>query len=433
MFNILNYGAKEGGKILCTAAIQKAIDECFLAGGGIVTVPAGTYLTGTIWLKSHIELHLEAGAVLRGSADLKDYNDDDLDEKRDTDYPQNFSCAEEEWRGKHLIIAHECEDVALTGKGCVDGAADDYFEDVWFAEHKHDYWYPEGWCWSKDKVNLRPGQVIVFAECKNVLISDITVCNAPCWDIFLHGCDNVRINGVYIHNPRYFINTDGIDIDCCSYVTVSNCVIDTADDCITFRANPERLSNKDKKCEYITVTNCTLSTTCFAFRVGVGTGTVEHIRVSNISVSRAATPIAFTPHFGENETNIRDVNFNNISAGEVSFPCRIEVGKKATFSDITIENYRSYSYGQLFAVAEDSISDNIILRNIECHFVDKGVELSKEIVDQRGNALALFKNMSGLTVDGMKLCCEADVFKGWQKAIEIDNCPKLKLNNIELP
>ena len=102
--NILDFGAISDGIALNTKAIQNAINKCAESGGGRVTVPAGVYKTGTIWLKSHVELHLEAGAEFLASDNLDDYNSTDA-------YEQNYDCLQEGGVGKHLIIAHEIEDI----------------------------------------------------------------------------------------------------------------------------------------------------------------------------------------------------------------------------------------------------------------------------------------------------------------------------------
>ena len=96
--DITDRGAVPGGKVLCTAEIQRAIDDCNASGGGRVTVPPGVFLTGTIWLRDNVELHLGHGSVLKASADMNDYNALDA-------YPQNYGCDAEMWVGKHLIIA----------------------------------------------------------------------------------------------------------------------------------------------------------------------------------------------------------------------------------------------------------------------------------------------------------------------------------------
>ena len=94
MISILDFGAIGDASTLCTDAIQAAIDACSAQGGGRVVIPSGTYLMGTIYLRSHVELHLESGACLLGSDRLEDYNDVNA-------YPQNFGCVSEEWLGKH--------------------------------------------------------------------------------------------------------------------------------------------------------------------------------------------------------------------------------------------------------------------------------------------------------------------------------------------
>lgn len=114
MYNIRSYGAVPDGKTVCTAAIQSAIDACAANGGGRVTVPAGIYKTGTIWLRSGVELHLEFGSELLASENFDDYNEIEA-------YPQNLnSPINEQWVGKHLIIALEVENVAITGLGTVN-------------------------------------------------------------------------------------------------------------------------------------------------------------------------------------------------------------------------------------------------------------------------------------------------------------------------
>lgn len=116
MYTLSKFASTPDARGLWTAALQRAIDTCHANGGGRVVVPAGTYRIGTVYLRSNVELHLEAGTMLLASECLEDYNDPDA-------YPQNHSSQSEGWCGKHLIIALECENVAITGGGCIDGSA----------------------------------------------------------------------------------------------------------------------------------------------------------------------------------------------------------------------------------------------------------------------------------------------------------------------
>ena len=144
--NVKAFGAIGDGITVSTAAIQAAIDVCHENGGGRVTVPSGVFLTGSIFLKSNVELHLSHGAVIKASEDLDDYNDLDA-------YPQNFGWAPEEWVGKHLILAIECENVALTGSGVIDGSASAFYEEPYLIT---------GNCWREGNAMTFVGDKLYF-------------------------------------------------------------------------------------------------------------------------------------------------------------------------------------------------------------------------------------------------------------------------------
>ena len=244
-YDILSYGAVADGATLCTVAIQAAIDACHQNGGGTVEVPAGTFKTGTLWLKSHVELHLCHGATLLASEDLDDYNAEDA-------YVQNYRSNEEEWCGKHLIIAHEQTDVSITGHGKIDGNGHLFYGEP---EKRWNFLWKDGLALSRDKERLRPGQVIVFVQCSHVRVQDIRMENTTCWNILFHGCEFVQVRGVVIQNPTTYANTDGIDIDTSRFVTVSDCIIDTADDAFAIRGAGHRLIDPPEACEHVTITN----------------------------------------------------------------------------------------------------------------------------------------------------------------------------------
>ena len=260
MHNVKDFGAKGDGRTKDTAAIQKAIDA-----GGIVHFPPGVYLSGTLYLRSGGGLDLETGATLLASPDKEDYNADDF-------CPQNNVFVKEHVSGAHFIIAVEQKDIVIRGGGVIDGNRQAFMNEIW-DEHPTVFKFPE---W-------RPGQMVYFCECENIRISDVELNNAPYWTLFLHGCERGTIHGVRIWNDSKTHNGDGIDIDCCRYVTVSDCIIHSGDDCITFRGDDRKLKKK-RPCEYITVTNCVLETRCNAFRVGVGNGVIRNCTANNITI-----------------------------------------------------------------------------------------------------------------------------------------------------
>ncbi len=225
MFNVKDFGAVGNGENKDTAAIQTAIDECSEQKGGTVMVPSREYLCGTIWLKSNVNLYLEAGGVIKGSADKSDYNADDA-------FIQNNIFSRENVSDAHWIIALEVENVSISGFGSIDGSGNSFLKDEVIKGRTSNY-HP-----LKDR---RPAQMIYFCECKNVLVENISLFDSPYWNLFLHGCEDVRIKSLRIHSDWMGHNGDGIDIDSCANVSVSDCIIDTNDDSITLRGFSKRL------------------------------------------------------------------------------------------------------------------------------------------------------------------------------------------------
>lgn len=417
--NVLDFGAIVDGEVLCTVALQKAIDVCAASGGGRVLIPAGKYKIGTIWLRSHVELHLEPGAELIASENMDDYNALDA-------YEQNFNVISEGWVGKHLIIAHEIEDCAITGFGAVNGNLHAFVDRV---DTPADKVY--GWCHGvsklKDAEKMRPGQLICFIECKNVRVQDITIKDSPCWSCFLHGCEYVQIRGIKILNPIWMLNSDGIDIDSSRYVNVSDCIIETGDDAITLRADEKRLKNKDLHCEYVTVTNCVLKTGICAFRIGVGTGVIRHARIHGIVIRGALNIVQLCTAYGEKgKADIEDVHFLDISAEHTDRLLQAFARNGAYIKSVSLENIRTTATVQSVAeVLEGSIRD-ITLRNVDVFYTDKSTDLVESQLAFRGNHLL---NLHGAEDVTMENFCIHGSLCGVEEPIHIENCENLQKRN----
>jgi polygalacturonase len=242
VFDITRFGAKADGTTLNTAAIARAIAECARSGGGRVLVPAGTFLTGAIHLKSHVELHVAEGATL----------------KFDTN-PASYPIVFTRWEGMELmnysplIYAYQEKNIGITGRGTLDGQGS--------AEHWWAWKGPWGgktaYGWNEGMPDQRPArkklfdmaeaavpvQDRVFGEgsmlrppfiqpylCENVLIADVRVRNSPFWNIHPVLCRNVTLRGVDIfgHGP----NNDGCDPESVDHMLIEDCTFDTGDDCI---------------------------------------------------------------------------------------------------------------------------------------------------------------------------------------------------------
>lgn len=319
MFNIVDFGAVGDGSTLCSYAIQGAIDACGEAGGGKVVVPAGVYLTGTLYLRSHVNLHLEQGAVLLASTNMSDYNAPDA-------FPQNHANAREGSNGRHLIIGLKIEDVRLSGSGVIDGNGPRIFGELPSGQEK--------WGFVQ-----RPGQMLVFCECRDVTIRDLALRDSTYWNLFIHGCENVVINNLRIGNHPATPNGDGIDIDSSRNVLVNDCIIDTGDDCITLRGNWERLKRKSP-CENIRVSNCILRSTANAVRVGVGSGVIRNCVVSGLIISGRNGLCLESRYLDYHEgVEIRNIRFDNIVM-DVDMPVYLStgIGGRGTVEDIFFSN-----------------------------------------------------------------------------------------------
>lgn len=294
MKNVKEFGAVGDGKTNDTKAIQKAIDS-----GGCVYIPDGEYITGTLYLKSNGGLYLAPGAKITASHNREDYNSADY-------CPQNRIFKSEFMAGTHLITAVEQENIFIAGFGTVYG--DSHY---WVNEKKTIAGF---WDHPAAEANC-PGQMIFFAECKNVRVENVNLQYAPFWHLFFHGCTDVIIRGLNIKGERRQWVNDGIDLDCCSNVAISDCIIDTGDDTITIRTCGSGLVEKEAVCENITVSNCTLTSYLdYGIRLGVGEGIIRDCLFDNIIIKDSLLGTGATCRFSAagNGTAIENISFSNM-------------------------------------------------------------------------------------------------------------------------
>ena len=300
-FIVADFGAKGDGLTKDTTAIQRAVDAAGAAGGGRVVLGRGTYLSGTIFLADNVELHLLRDARLLASPNLADYNAPDA-------FPQNYSAPKENWCGKHLLVAVERTNVALTGEGTVDGNGRAFFNDA-TPKFVGSAGWRRGAYTAKDLTGEgRPGQLIEFVECRNVRVRDVRMVDTPSWGCFLYGCENVEVGGLRVDSPLTHLNTDGIDVDSCRHVRIGECVIRTGDDAVAVRGSPKHLKDASRICEDVVISNCDFSVSACGVRIGVGTGVIRGVLVSNVVVRTAGTAFNLQAVYGQSSgVDISDV------------------------------------------------------------------------------------------------------------------------------
>jgi len=332
-FDPRRFGAFGNGVSNDTIAVQRTIDAAGQAGGGRVVIGGGTFLTGSLFLKSGVELHLASNGRLLGSGDPADYIR--LPKLRHADaakMPRNDGAA--------LITADECRGISITGTGVID------CNGLCFVEEKPDpsrggwwYWMSLRWLWDRDPNwnwtgwryrrrmdRVPPPRVVMMLGCSDVAVRDLTMTNQPAgWSFWVNDCDRVTFDRVKILADVRYPNNDGIHINASRDVSVSGCEIETGDDSIVVRANCTPLKAK-KPCERVEVRNCRLRSFANGIRLGwVNDGTIRNVKFQDIEIHDSATGIGIVlppPTWGPSDvgceaTRIEDVVFENVTMDRI--------------------------------------------------------------------------------------------------------------------
>ncbi len=311
-FDITDHGACAAGRTLCTTAIQKAIDACTAAGGGIVVCPPGTYLTGSVVLKDNVELYLAPGCKILGSPDMNDYKPLISPGFRHESAPEGTS--------DYLIGAAHARHIAITGPGEINANGVTFYSGQM---------NPQGNKFA-EKPTRRP-RLLMLHKCTDVRLEGPAFVDSPCWTMWLMMCERVTIHRIRITGDQRMINNDGIDIDACRNVTVSDCRIKTDDDCIVVRAI-QRLYDEPAISEMITVTNCTLESTCQCIRISCPSDNVTRncvfsnlILKSNNNGINFDFPSRYLAAGSSGGADVSEMSFANIIIDCQRHPVRIEV------------------------------------------------------------------------------------------------------------
>ncbi len=250
-FSVRDYGAVGDGRTLDTVAMNAAVAACAKVGGGTVTVPPGRYLTGTIELKSHVSLEIDAGATILGSENPEDYSS----------FPSVWG--DDRQIMTPLIYAADAENITLTGRGTIDGQGAVWWKRVRLNDPRK---FPPGPQTEADhaeakKMSRGRPHMIQFVRCNDVVIERVNLQNSAEWTVHPMLCDRVRIENISITNPATNAhNTDGINPESCRNVQILHCRIDTGDDCVTLKSGINELGRKmGRPDEDIVIADCVMS------------------------------------------------------------------------------------------------------------------------------------------------------------------------------
>lgn len=296
--DVRDFGAVGDGVADDTAAVQRAIDA-----GGIVHFPPGVYLVSSIYMRSDGGLDLDDAATLRMHPDRSKWD-------------VRPECCKYKSSNAHLVNCVSATNVSIRG-GTIDGD--------WRSFYKRVYFYQ---CGGRRFLTPRirkgdPAQMVWFFESANVAIENVRFVRSPFWALWLHGCEDVRIDGVVVEGANEILNTDGFDIDCCRRVRVTRCRIRTGDDAIAVRGARSGLTTP-KACEDVVVEDCELASGyAHAVRIGVGDGEIGNIRFANIRMDYTRGGICIHSKFCKDAgVTIHDVTFDGV---EMDAVCGVNV------------------------------------------------------------------------------------------------------------
>lgn len=437
-YHVMDFGAVGDGCHNDTAAVQAAIDACHENGGGKVVLDGGrTYRAGALILRSYVELHLEMGAVLKGSDNLADFNLPG----RQTAAPERLSqptyqnCEYAGQPSLFFIYAKDCEYVSITGPGKIDGNEEIFYGTV-------TPWHIDG--------SFYPRVPLLFLEhIEHLTITQVTLTGSAFWTTHMVGCCDVLIDGIRILNNLRLANCDGIDPDHCKNVRITNCHIESADDCIVFKNTAHAMQYGG--CENIVVSGCTLMSTSAAIKFGTESeAPFRNIIVQDCNISRTNRGISLQLR---DKGFIENVIFSNINIDTRLFskvywwgeaePIAITAVRRK--ENTQVGTIRNVTFSHIYCTGENgiliygdkdcSISD-IAFEDVSLHLT-KRTDWKKNLHDLRpcqdntileGSLNAVFaRNAKNVTFNNLKVTVDEDMKEYMEQPFDISDCKNFVL------
>jgi len=330
-YNVKDYGAVGDGKHLDSPSIQKAIDVCSAGGGGTVIIPRGTYSSATIVIKDNVTLHLEEGALLLGVTDLNEY-----------DMVDPFTDGLGIQVGRTFLAAVEAQNIAIEGLGVIDGQGS-----ALKAKHIETDTRSESKRWGERPFLLR------IVRCSNVRVEDITLKYSASWTSHYAQSKDIVIKNVKIKSHGVAHN-DGIDIDGCERVTISDCDVESGDDALCFKTTHSKYPCRD-----IVVNNMRLKSNQAGLKMGTESmAPFENIKISNCHIYNTLNGgIKLLTVDG---AHLRNVEITNVTMDNVRTPMLFRLGSRLNV----------FRAGQ-DEKQETGTFENVIIRNVKAKSAEK--------------------------------------------------------------
>jgi hypothetical protein len=409
-FDVKQFGATGLKKDNATKPFRDAIDACASQGGGVVQVPAGEYTVGTIQLKDHVTLNIDAGATLFLSQDKNDF----LRE------------------GRCMIFAENASNISVTGRGTLDGLARYEFTEMQGVDPEISREIEIARAAGIDMRRYYRSRaamntfMFIINDSTNFLLSGVSIVNSPLWTVRLNDCDRVSIRGVYIYSDlEKGVNADGIDICSSRNVTISDSVIVTADDAIVLKAIA-RKGRKANPVENVTVANCILTSSSTPLMIGTETeADIRHVVFNNCVIRNSNKGFGINVQDG---ATVSDVIFSNLtietsrrhwnwwgSAEMCKFVLkkRHETSPLGKIENIFIDNILAYPRGtSTIAGHVDQPLVNIRISNVQMFMAPEDAK------DKRATNALEIENVDGLRIRDLSIkWSEEEAEKKWESAL----------------
>lgn len=335
IYDIRENGALGDGRTINTTVIQNAIDQCHQEGGGTVLIEGGTYVSGTLFLRSNVALQISQGAVLKASPDI-------------TDYAENVHhnrYRNEKALDRCFLYGEDQENIGICGRGRIEGSSEAF----------------------PNQGSIYRPMLLRLLRCTQIRIEEVQLCDAAAWTTAFLDSSYIWISRVYIRNEKRY-NGDGLDFDGCAHVFVDNCSITGTDDNLCLQSSSKEYPVKD-----IHISNCEFSSVCAGIRIGLKSiGNICNVVISNCTMDRVwreGIKIECT----EGGT-ISEISIQNVTMRDVTRPIFMILNNRFKTDDYgsSVELDQMPEIGRMenITITNLTATDSEEMKNIHYRFTD---------------------------------------------------------------